>query len=76
MTDRSEQLRDAFSARLEGVRGNMTDSEFTNLVADMVRTAQRLEEIEAREMGRKTPIHGTIPVSQEPEIRGRIDSRP
>jgi hypothetical protein len=69
MTTRSEQLREAFAVRLGRVRGNMTDSEFANLVADMVSTAQRLEEIEARELGRKTPIPGTIPVSKEPEIR-------
>ena len=69
MTERSEQLRAAFDARVERVRGNMTDREFADLVADMVSTAQRLEEIDAREMGCKTPIPGAIPVSKEPEIR-------
>lgn len=76
MTDRSEQLRDAFTARLDRVRGTMTDSEFTNLVADMVSTAQRFEEIDEREQGRKTAIPDTIPVSKEPEIRGPSESRP
>lgn len=65
MNARSEQLRAAFAARLERVRGNMTDSEFAHLVADMMSTAQRREEIDAREMG----PNARIPVSKEPEIR-------
>ena len=56
MTNHSEQLRAAFAARLQRVRGTMTDADFAQLVADMVSTAQRLEEIEARSVGRKTPL--------------------
>ena len=69
MTDQSEQLRAAFAARVERVRGNLSDAEFAQLVADMVRTAQRLEEIDARTMGRPTPVPGTLPTFKEPEIR-------
>ena len=70
MTNHSEQLRAAFAARLQRVRGTMTDADFAQLVADMVSTAQRLEEIEARSVGRKTPLPDMISVSKEPEIRG------
>jgi hypothetical protein len=70
MNDRAEQLRAAFAARLERVRGNLSDGEFAQLVADMVATAQRLEEIDARAIGRKTPLPDMIPVAKEPEIRG------
>ena len=69
MNSRSEQLRAAFSARLERVRGNMSDADFAQLVADMVSTAQRFEEIDARELGSKTPLPGTLPTFKEPEIR-------
>jgi len=67
LTDRSEQLRAAFAARLERVRGQMTDGEFARLVADMVSTAARLEEINAREMGTTGPM--PIPIFKEPEAR-------
>lgn len=70
MESRSEQLRAAFSARLERVRGTMSDADFAQLAADMVSTAQRLEEIDARQMGRKTPIPGTLPTFKEPDNRG------
>jgi len=66
MTDHSEKLRAAFAARLERVRGSLTDAEFERLVADMVKTAARLEEIEGRAL--HTGDHA-IPVSREPEMR-------
>ena len=69
MTARSEQLHAAFTARLERVRGKLSDAEFTHLVDDMVSTAQRLEEIEARSHGLETPLPGAIHTFKEPEIR-------
>jgi hypothetical protein len=68
MTEHSAQLRAAFAARLERVRGTLSDAEFAQLVADMVSMAQRLEEIDARALGEPTPIPGTISMSKEPEI--------
>jgi hypothetical protein len=66
MTERSEQLCAAFAARLQRVRGNLTDDEFAQLVSDVLSTAQRFEEIEARGMGRQLL---TIPTFKEPEVR-------
>jgi hypothetical protein len=51
MPERSEQLRAALAARLERVRGAMSDEEFSRLVDDVIRTTQRFEEIDAREKG-------------------------
>ena len=68
MSDRTEQLRAAFAARLERVRGAMSDDEFARLVDDVLRTAQRFEEIDERELG-TVPKATTIRTFQEPEIR-------
>jgi len=38
----------ALAARLTCVRGNMTDAEFGQLLADMVTVAERFGEIEAK----------------------------
>lgn len=62
MSERFEELRAALAARLERVRGNMTDDEFGQLVADITRTAQRFEEIEARERSRKPPRADAPPI--------------
>ena len=47
MSERSEELHAAFAARLERVRGAMSDEEFSHLVDDVIRTMQRFEEIVA-----------------------------
>ena len=62
MSERFDELRAALAARLERVRGSMTDDEFGQLVADITRTAQRFEEIEARERSRPTPLADAQPV--------------
>jgi len=56
MSERFDELRAALAARLERVRGSMTDDEFGQLVADITRTAQRFEEIEARERSRPVAL--------------------
>jgi hypothetical protein len=43
MSERSEQLRAALAARLERVRGTMSDEEFSHLIDDVIRTTQRFE---------------------------------
>jgi hypothetical protein len=48
MFTRSEQLRAALAARLERVHATMSHEEFSQPIADVIRTAQRLEEIDAR----------------------------
>ena len=45
--DRRHALLTELAARLNRVRGNMTDAEFAQLLADMVRTAERFAEIDA-----------------------------
>ena len=65
MQDRLTELKDAFTARLARVRGTMSDAEFASLVDDITRTAARLEEIDARQLGRT----GDIPIFKEPETR-------
>jgi len=69
MSERSEQLRDELAGRLERVRGDLTEDQFARLVADVVSTAQRFEEIDARERQRKTPVPGALPVAREPDAR-------
>jgi hypothetical protein len=63
MRECSEQLRAALAARLERVRGSMSDSDFEELIRDVIRTAQRFEEIDAREKGTKSiggvPVRGS-----------------
>jgi len=69
MSERSEQLRAALAARLERVRGTMSDEEFSNLIDDVIRTTQRFEEIDAREKGVKS-VSG-VPTFKEAEARPR-----
>jgi hypothetical protein len=44
---RRQQLRTELIARLERVRGRMTDAEFDALIASVERTAARFAEIDA-----------------------------
>ena len=44
------------TARLERVRGSMSDADFARLLADVERTIQRFEEIDAREHRRLRAI--------------------
>jgi ATP-dependent protease HslVU (ClpYQ) peptidase subunit len=44
------QLRDTIAARLERVRGNLTDAEFATLVADVARTTRKFEQLEAHHL--------------------------
>ena len=46
--DRRRELRAELVDRLGRVRGQMTDAEFEDLVADVERTAARFAEIDAR----------------------------
>jgi hypothetical protein len=69
MSERSEQLRAALAARLERVRGTMSDEEFSHLIDDVIRTTQRFEEIDAREKGVKS-VSG-LPTFKEAEARPR-----
>jgi hypothetical protein len=45
--ERREKLREELTARLERVRGQMTDAEFDELVSSVERTAARFAEIDA-----------------------------
>ena len=45
--DRRRQIRDTMVARLERVRGQMTDAEFEELITAVERTAARFAEIDA-----------------------------
>lgn len=45
--ERRQQLRAELMARLERVRGQMTDAEFADLVSSVERTAARFAEIDA-----------------------------
>jgi len=69
MSERSEQLRAALAARLERVRGTLSDEELSHLLDDVVHTTQRFEEIDAREKGVK-PVSG-LSTFKEPETRPR-----
>jgi hypothetical protein len=48
VSDRLDQLSAAIAARLERVRGNLTDVEFATLVEDVARTAGKFEQFEQR----------------------------
>jgi hypothetical protein len=63
--DRLPQLKGAVTARLERVRGTLSDAEFAALVDDITRLAARSEEIPARERGSIRDI----PTFKEPEAR-------
>ena len=71
MSERTEQLRAAIAARLERVRGAMSEADFAALVDDVARTAERLAEIEERAMHTTTPLPGALPVHKESETRAR-----
>ena len=45
--ERRRELRAELVARLERLRGQMTDAEFEDLVSAVARTAQRFPEIDA-----------------------------
>ena len=66
MSERFDELKAALAARLERVRGNMTDDEVGQLVTDTTRTAARFEEIEARERSRPTPVPDAPPFRTTP----------
>ena len=57
MPEGSERLRAALYARLERVRGAMSDADFAQLIDDVMETTRRFEEIDAREKG-ANPLHG------------------
>lgn len=67
--DRRHALMATIAARLARVRGQMTDAEFGQLLADVVRTAERFAEIDAKPGGRLTP---NVPPD---EIRRLLDLR-
>jgi hypothetical protein len=48
------QLRDTIAARLERVRGNLTDAEFAKLVDDVARTTRKFEQLEAHHLAAVT----------------------
>lgn len=64
MSQGFEQLSAEIAARLERVRGQLTDAEFATLVEDVARTAQRFEQFELRAGTRLTPVPGTLPVRE------------
>jgi hypothetical protein len=67
VSEHSEQLRAALAARLERVRGSMSDVDFAALVDDVIRTTQRFEEIDAREKGSNSV--GGLPTYNQPQTR-------
>jgi len=72
MTDHLDYLRAAISARLERVRGNMSEAQFSQLVSEVTRTAILFQDIEARTMGRARPADVTdmaLPRLTESESR-------
>ena len=66
MSERQERLSALIAARLDRVRGNLTDEEFAGLVAKVTRTALRFEELEARDRSRPTPTPGSLPAVPPP----------
>ena len=66
---RRQQLYATMAARLQRVRGSLTDAQFGQLLADMVRTAERFVEIEAK----PASLRPDMPPA---EIRRLIDSKP
>lgn len=60
-------LRAALAARLERFRGNMSDTEFAQLIDDVIGTMLRFEEIDARARGGHAI--GGLPTYKEPETR-------
>jgi hypothetical protein len=66
---RLDDVKATLAARLQRVRGNMSEAEFAALVDDVARTAERFEEIEARALGTKTPTRGSVLTVREPDVR-------
>lgn len=64
VSQRFEGLAAKIAEHLERFRGNMTDAEFDGLVADVVRTAIRFQEIEARALSRSSRAL-SVPVFKE-----------
>ena len=54
--ERHQQLIAGIAARLDRVRGGMTDAEFAQLVTDVARTAQRFTQIDAGPFRRTDPL--------------------
>jgi hypothetical protein len=69
MTHRIVEHRAAVAARLRRFRGAMSDDEFARLVEDVIRTARRFDEIEAREQG-------IIPIAEALGFSGRKTRNP
>jgi hypothetical protein len=67
-------LRAALAARLECVRGGLTDAEFAHLLDDVVRTAERFEQIEARHREGTTRVLGASNI-ETPRAADRTPSR-
>ena len=59
-----EGLAAKIAEHLERFRGNMTDAEFDRLVANVVRTAIRFQEIEARARAQSSPAM-SVPVFKQ-----------
>ena len=57
---RRAELKATIESRLAKVRGALTDAQFDQLIADVVRTAERFAEIE-KKPGAKTPASRTNP---------------
>ena len=53
LDERRKQLRAELIARLERVRGGLTDAEFDDLVTSVERTAARFAEIDAGPIGQR-----------------------
>ena len=61
-------LRAALAARLERVRGGLTDAEFAHLVDDVMRTSERFEQIDADHCAGTARVPGAPPPSQRPTV--------
>jgi hypothetical protein len=64
VSQRFAGLAAKIAEHLERFRGNMSDAEFDRLVADVVRTAVRFQEIEARALSQSTRAL-SVPVFKE-----------
>ena len=62
--ERRKNIRAQIAARLQRVRGAMTDADFARLVDDVVRTAARFAEIDAGPGARR--VAGTEPLTSTP----------
>jgi hypothetical protein len=67
--ERRNTLRAQIAARLQRVRGAMSDADFAHLVDDVVRTAERFAEIDAGTGARRVARlsqDGTEPLTSRP----------